>query len=139
MNNNFKDEIFLSVVIPAYNEAHRIANTLKKIRKYLDRQDYSSEIIVVSDGCTDATDSCATESLMNWPNFRILCRVENRGKGYSVKEGILHCRGRLILFTDADLSTSAENWDTESNKFQLFGEIFLRAMSISLPALWKCF
>ncbi len=111
MNKNLKDDIFLSVVIPAYNEAYRIANTLIKIREYLDRQDFSSEIIVVSDGCTDLTDQCAAESLKNWPNFRLLCRVENKGKGYSVKEGILHCRGRLILFTDADLSTPIEELD----------------------------
>jgi len=108
MSKNFEDDIFLSVVIPAYNEDRRIANTLKKIRDYLDRQDFSSEIIVVSDGCTDLTDFCATESLKNWPNFRLLCRVENKGKGYSVKEGILNSRGRLILFTDADLSTPIE-------------------------------
>jgi len=111
MNNNFTDEIFLSVVIPAYNEAHRIANTLEKIREYLDRQDFSSEIIVVSDGCTDLTDQYAIESLKNRPNFRLLSRVENKGKGYSVKEGILHSRGRLILFTDADLSTPIEELD----------------------------
>ena len=92
MNNNLADEIFLSVVIPAYNEDGRIANTLVKIRNYLDRQNYSSEIIVVSDGCTDSTDLCATESMKNWPNFRLLSRVENIGKGYSVREGILHSR-----------------------------------------------
>jgi len=111
MSEDFKDDIYLSVVIPAYNEDSRIANTLKKIREYLDRQDYSSEIIVVSDGCTDLTDQCATETLKNWPNFRLLCRVKNKGKGYSVKEGILDSRGRLILFTDADLSTPIEELD----------------------------
>ncbi len=111
MSKNFTDDIFLSVVIPAYNEANRIANTLKKIREYLDRQDFSSEIIVVSDGCTDATDLCATETLKNWPSFRLLSRVENKGKGYSVKEGILDSRGHLILFTDADLSTPIEELD----------------------------
>lgn len=111
MNNNNTDDIFLSIVIPAYNEANRIANTLKKIREYLDRQDFSSEIIVVSDGCTDLTDLCATEALKNWPNFRLLSRVENKGKGYSVKEGILDSRGHLILFSDADLSTPIEELD----------------------------
>lgn len=111
MNKNLKDDIFLSVVIPAYNEDRRIANTLVKVRGYLDRQDFSSEIIVVSDGCTDLTDQYATQALRNWPNFRLLCRVENKGKGYSVKEGILDSRGRLILFTDADLSTPIEELD----------------------------
>lgn len=111
MRVNFEDDIFLSVVIPAYNEDRRISKTLVKIRDYLDRQDYSSEIILVSDGCTDSTDLCASESLKNWPHFCLLCRSENKGKGYSVKEGILHSRGRLILFTDADLSTPIEELD----------------------------
>lgn len=111
MINNFSGDIFLSVVIPAYNEDRRIANTLVKVREYLDRQDFSSEIIVVSDGCTDLTDQYATQTLTNWPNFRLLCRVENKGKGYSVKEGILDSQGRLILFTDADLSTPIEELD----------------------------
>ncbi|MFC2168115.1 dolichyl-phosphate beta-glucosyltransferase [Acidobacteriota bacterium] len=100
--------IYLSVVIPAYNEDSRISSTLVKIREYLDRQDYSSEIIVVSDGCTDLTDQKAAESLKNWPNFRLLCRSENKGKGYTVKEGILNSQGSLLLFTDADLSTPIE-------------------------------
>ena len=108
MSENFPDEIFLSVVIPAYNEDSRIAGTLKKIRNYLDRQDYSSEIIVVSDGCTDLTDQYAAETLKKWPNFRLLSREKNKGKGFSVKEGILNSRGRMILFTDADLSTPIE-------------------------------
>ncbi len=108
MSENDPNEIFLSVVIPAYNEDKRISDTLVKIRDYLDRQDYSSEIIVVSDGCTDATDLYATTSLKTWPNFRLLSRIENKGKGYSVKEGILQSRGNFILFTDADLSAPIE-------------------------------
>lgn len=108
MSNNFTSDIYLSVVIPAYNEDRRIANTLVQIKEYLDRQAYSSEIIVVSDGCTDKTDQYASESLRNWPNFRLLCRKKNMGKGFTVKEGILHSQGRLILFTDADLSTPIE-------------------------------
>jgi len=111
MRKNSKEKIFLSIVIPAYNEEKRISKTLTKIREYLERQDFSSEIIIVSDGCTDSTDLRATESLKDWPNFRLLSRVENKGKGFSVKEGILHSRGNLILFTDADLSTPIEELD----------------------------
>jgi dolichyl-phosphate beta-glucosyltransferase len=130
LSENQKDKIFLSIVIPAYNEGSRIANTLVKIRDYLDRQNYSSEIIVVSDGCTDLTDSCAKESLKNWPNFRLLCRVENIGKGYSVREGILHSRGQLILFTDADLSTPIEELD---NFLPLADEFDILIGSRALP------
>lgn len=108
MNKNFSNNIYLSVVIPAFNEDKRITKTLTKIRDYLDQKDFLSEIIVVSDGCTDSTDLYASEALKNWPNFVLLCRNVNKGKGYSVKEGILHSRGQLILFTDADLSTPIE-------------------------------
>lgn len=111
MSENSKPNLFLSVVIPAYNEDRRIAGTLEKIRDYLDRQDYSSEILLVSDGCTDSTDRNAQESLRDWPRFRLLGRRENKGKGYSIREGILHSQGRLVLFTDADLSTPIEELD----------------------------
>ncbi|MFC2167181.1 dolichyl-phosphate beta-glucosyltransferase [Acidobacteriota bacterium] len=124
------DDIFLSVVIPAYNEEGRIANTLVKIREYLHCQDYSSEIIVVNDGSTDLTDQSATEILKDWPNFRLLSRIENKGKGYTVKEGILNSRGQMILFSDADLSTPIEELE---NFFPWADEYAVLIGSRSLP------
>jgi dolichyl-phosphate beta-glucosyltransferase len=101
-------DIFLSIVIPAYNEEERIGQTLRAIREYLARQDYAAEIIVVDDGSRDRTAEKAEEMLSGMKNGRIIRRRVNAGKGYSVKEGILHTQGELVLFSDADLSTPIE-------------------------------
>jgi len=102
------ESIFLSVVIPAYNEEERIGRTLQNIRQYLARQDYASEVIVVDDGSRDQTADKAAEALRAMKNGFLISRRLNVGKGYSVKEGILRSRGDLVLFSDADLSTPIE-------------------------------
>ena len=102
------DPFFLSVVVPAYNEEARLGGTLRRIREYLAAQPYSSEIIVVDDGSTDGTSEVAADALRGRDGDRILRWAENRGKGASVKEGMLSAAGELILFTDADLSTPIE-------------------------------
>jgi dolichyl-phosphate beta-glucosyltransferase len=99
------DPVFLSVVVPAYNEEARLGATLKCVREYLESRPYASEIIVVDDGSTDRTSAVAAEALGGRTGDRILRRADNRGKGASVKEGVLAAAGELILFTDADLST----------------------------------
>jgi len=103
--------IFLSVVIPAYNEEKRLGETLQKIRDHLKDQNYSWEIILVDDGSTDGTLRVAEENLKGSPNSQILTRANNLGKGCSVREGILKARGQYILFSDADLSTPIEELD----------------------------
>jgi dolichyl-phosphate beta-glucosyltransferase len=102
------DPFFLSVVVPAYNEEARLGTTLARIRGYLEARPYAAEIIVVDDGSTDRTSEIAAEALRGRAGDRILRRSENRGKGASVKEGMLAASGELILFTDADLSTPIE-------------------------------
>jgi dolichyl-phosphate beta-glucosyltransferase len=99
------DPVFLSVVVPAYNEEARLGATLKRVREYLESRPFASEIIVVDDGSTDRTSGVAAEALGGRTGDRILRRADNRGKGASVKEGVLAATGELILFTDADLST----------------------------------
>jgi dolichyl-phosphate beta-glucosyltransferase len=100
--------IDLSVVIPAFNEEDRIGTSLKAVRAYLESRPYASEIIVVDDGCRDRTCEVAAASLSGRDADRILRRAENRGKGFSVAEGVMASRGRHVLFSDADLSTPIE-------------------------------
>ncbi|NIM89578.1 MAG: glycosyltransferase [Candidatus Aminicenantes bacterium] len=101
--------VYLSVIIPVYNEETKIAETLLKINHYVSRQDYSSEIIIVNDGSTDNTIGVARKTLKNISLKSLsLSREINRGKGYSVKEGVLQANGEFILFSDADLSTPFE-------------------------------
>lgn len=98
---------FLSIVIPAYNEASRITSSLQAIHEYLHAKNFSAETIVVDDGSTDDTVKIASSQ----PGVRILRNPANRGKGYSVRHGVLQARGELILFTDADLSAPIEELD----------------------------
>ena len=105
-------EPFLSIVIPAYNEALRIGATLKKVRQYLESRNFPGELIVVDDGSTDRTPDLLRDFQEQYPAMRILQNEVNRGKGFSVRRGVLEARGGLILFTDSDLSAPIE----ETNK-----------------------
>lgn len=98
----------LSIVIPAYNEAPAIEQMLQTVTGYLDVQTYVSELIVVDDGSTDATGSILTEYAKNRSSMRVLRNEPNRGKGGSVKRGILAARGKYVFFMDADLSVPIE-------------------------------
>ena len=103
--------IYLSVVIPAYNEAEKIGVTLKKIHEYLLTRDYHSEIIVVDDGSTDNTREVVRKIAQEIPLVRLIENKVNRGKGYSVRAGMLNSHGEIILFSDADLSTPIQEVD----------------------------
>jgi dolichyl-phosphate beta-glucosyltransferase len=99
----------ISVVIPAYNEASRIRRSLEDVLAYLSRRFERFEVIVVDDGSRDGT---ADEvSRVSHPGVRLLRNIENRGKGASVRRGVLEAALDPILFTDADLSTPIEEAD----------------------------
>lgn len=100
-----KGKILLSVVVPVYNEAHRLPKTLRRLHEYLAASAFSYEIIVVLDGPTDNTRTVLSAISREISNLRILDRKANRGKGFSVREGILNAAGEIRLFTDADNST----------------------------------
>ena len=104
-------QIFLSVVIPAYNEEKRIFITLNKIVKYFDAKSYSYEIIVVNDGSNDNTIEVVNKFIDQCKGIKLLQNGTNKGKGYSIKKGILHATGEFVLFSDADLSTPIEETD----------------------------
>jgi dolichyl-phosphate beta-glucosyltransferase len=96
----------LSVVIPAFNEAVRLPGTLRRVREYLDNRGMTHEIVVVDDGSSDGTSEQAREA--GGPVTTVLRNEANRGKGYSVRRGMLQAGGELRLMTDADLSTPIE-------------------------------
>jgi glycosyltransferase involved in cell wall biosynthesis len=97
-----------SIVIPAYNESARICATLEKILAFVRSARWSAEIIVVNDGSTDRTSAIVQEYAAQHPNLRLLENPGNRGKGYSVRNGMLHATGDILLFSDADLSSPIE-------------------------------
>ncbi len=103
--------IYLSVVIPAYNEENRITPTLEAVHAYLSRQPYSWEVLVVLDGPTDDTLGVVRAFSAGKPNIRCLDRDVNRGKGYTVREGMLQAQGQVRLFMDADNSTDIAHFD----------------------------
>jgi dolichyl-phosphate beta-glucosyltransferase len=96
----------LSIVIPAYNEENRIGRTLTETFDYLSVQNYSSEVIVVNDGSTDHTAREARKfEARAGGRLRLIENPGNRGKGYSVRNGMLKAEGEIVLFFDADLAT----------------------------------
>jgi len=98
----------LSVVIPAYNEAQRILPTLKSFHHYLSTQPLSFEIVVVSDGSTDATVACVQAFSIQNPEVRVIDYKYNKGKGYALRMGLLDAKGKWCVFSDADGSTPIE-------------------------------
>jgi glycosyltransferase involved in cell wall biosynthesis len=97
-----------SIVIPAYNEAKRLGSSLERVGNYVIAQGWDAEVIVVNDGSSDATPDLVRECARRYPFLRLLENPGNRGKGYSVRNGMLHASGDLLLFSDADLSAPIE-------------------------------
>jgi glycosyltransferase involved in cell wall biosynthesis len=94
----------ISIVIPAYNEQNRLGPSLQKIRRYLDSSNWEfCEIVVVNDGSRDKTSDVARQE-----GARLLENPGNRGKGYTVRHGMLEAKGDWVLYTDADLSSPIE-------------------------------
>lgn len=102
--------MYLSIVIPCYNEERRLEKNLEIKIKYFKKQKYSWEIILVNDGSSDKTSKIMSEFIDRYDkiNIKKIDVGSNRGKGYAVKAGMLKAQGDLRLFTDSDNSTSVE-------------------------------
>jgi len=97
-----------SIIIPAYNESARLGATLERVLAYVRGQPWNAEVIVVNDGSRDNTADIVRTFAEKDPTLRLVENPGNHGKGYSVRNGVLNSRGRLILFSDADLSSPIE-------------------------------
>ncbi len=97
-----------SIIVPAYNEARRIGATLKAILATIEQHGWDAELLLVNDGSTDQTQQVLESWASRYPAIRLLNNDRNRGKGYSVRHGMLEAQGRIVMFTDADLSAPME-------------------------------
>jgi dolichyl-phosphate beta-glucosyltransferase len=100
-----QQEVYLSVIVPAYNEAQRLPKTLRRLHEYLAGVSFSYEIVVVMDGPSDNSREIMQGMAAEISKLKIIDRPVNRGKGYTVREGMLKASGRVRLFCDADNST----------------------------------
>jgi glycosyltransferase involved in cell wall biosynthesis len=98
----------LSIVIPAYNESARIEQTLERVMACVDGQGWDAEVLVVDDGSTDRTVEIVHAWMERTPRLHLIQNEGNRGKGYSVRNGLLQAAGKVVMFTDADLSAPME-------------------------------
>jgi len=143
-----------SIVIPAYNESARLGATLEKVLAYVHKQAWDAEVIVVNDGSRDNTAEIVRSFAAKDPALRLLENPGNHGKGYSVRNGMLNARGRIVLFSDADLSSPIEEapklfqaleagadiaigsrWlraETQTQRQQLYRQLFGRIFNLIL-------
>lgn len=146
-----------SIIIPAYNEAARLGATLDRVLSYIAAQHWDAEVVVVNDGSRDATPDLVKSYAQHWPAVRLIENPGNRGKGYSVRNGMLHADGELLLFSDADLSSPIEEtpklfsaiedgadiaigsrWlrpETQTQRQSLLRQLYGRAFNLALRVL----
>ncbi len=99
---------FLSIIIPSHNEEHRLPNTLEQIFRFLEKQSYSAEVVVVENGSTDRTWEIANEFSVHHSNL-VVIHEESRGKGNALRRGVLTAKGEYRFICDADLSMPIED------------------------------
>jgi len=108
---NTGPQVVLTIVVPAYNESDRIVSTLKRVLEFTQGRAETCEVLVVDDGSTDDTVEVVEQVGRESGALRVLRNPGNRGKGYSVRNGMLNANGEYLLFTDADLSTPITEMD----------------------------
>jgi dolichyl-phosphate beta-glucosyltransferase len=133
----------ITIVIPAYNEERRLPATLSAVLAHLSRREWRfAEVLVVDDGSTDGTVGVVEEFCRSHPAVRLLKNPGNRGKGYSVRHGMLEAKGDWVLFSDADLSAPIEEMDKLLEAAEQQGvavAIGSRALDRSLIAVHQSF
>lgn len=122
--------MYLSVVIPSYNEEKRLPKTLQEIDKYLRNQSYEYEIIVISDGSKDRTAEIVRGLMGQVKNLRLIDNKENHGKGYVTRQGLSEANGEYRIFTDADNSTSIDQIEKMWPEFKAGFDIVIGSRDI---------
>jgi dolichyl-phosphate beta-glucosyltransferase len=117
--------VLLSLVIPAYNEGGRIGGTVTEVCRYLDRQSYDWELIVVIDGGPAGPAGEARAAAGARANVHVLENDVNRGKGYSVRRGFAKATGDRLVFIDADLSLPVEGLEAMMARFDLGADVVI--------------
>lgn len=100
--------MYLSIVIPAYNEEKRIEESISKIIDFVEKIGFETEIIVVNDGSKDTTGEIVKLLSEKYRFVSLISLQKNSGKAVAVKTGVLQSTGEIVLITDADLSTPIE-------------------------------
>ena len=134
------EKIYLSVIIPAYNEAKRIAGTLLDLDRYLSKQNYLYEILVVNDGSKDNTAEVVAKTGQLVKNLKLIDNKENHGKGWVTKQGMLEAEGEYRIYVDADNAISLdqiENFWPYTKEFDvIIGSIEVKGAKIEEHAGW---
>jgi len=125
-----ENQPYLSVIIPAYKESHRIGKNLLEIESFLSSKNFSYEILVVVDGSPDDTAEVARGYADKVKNLRVIANLENHGKGFVVRQGLLEAKGELSLFLDADGSTSITHLDSFLPEFEKGNDVVIGSRDI---------
>jgi dolichyl-phosphate beta-glucosyltransferase len=133
--------LHLSVIIPAYNEAERLPLTLADVDAYLQKENFSYEVIVVDDGSRDATAEIARKMSSSIRNLRVISNEKNLGKGAAVRQGMLAAKGKIRLFMDADNSTSISQFQAMRPYFRkgysvVVGSRAIKGSKLDPPEPW---
>ncbi len=119
----------LSIVIPAYNECLRIESTLERVMACIRERAWDAEVLVVDDGSTDDTAAIVQRWMQEHPRLHLVKNRGNRGKGYSVRNGLLQSASEIVMFTDADLSSPME-------EAQLLMDALDRGADVAIGSRW---
>jgi dolichyl-phosphate beta-glucosyltransferase len=112
----------LSLVIPAYNEELRLPSSLETVAEFTSSFEGGAETIIVDDGSSDRTAAIACDFAGRHPEVRVLVNDRNRGKGFSIRRGVLDSRAGTILVSDADLSTPLAEAHPMMDRLRALGE-----------------
>ena len=120
-----ENQTYLSIIIPAYNEEKRISKTLLAVDQYLQKQNFTYEILVVSDGSGDKTGEVASSFEKSIKGLRLIDNKENHGKGWVVRQGMLEAKGQVRLFMDADNATTLDHFDKMKSYFESGADVVI--------------